>query len=91
MARIESAVLPDKFAGRYKYQRYLPIIDKFLDSGMDVARVVPEEGDVDGPEVLPTRLKSAIMHHATPGAVKVCVRKGSVFLVRIKQDDVERP
>lgn len=91
MARIESAVLPDRYTGRYKYQRYLPIIDEFLDSGMDVARVVPEEGDVDGPEMFQTRLSSAIMHHATPDAVKVSVRGGVAYLVRVKQDDGERP
>lgn len=84
MARLVKSELPSTSTRKPLYMEYVPIVKEFIDSDMDTAQVIPEEGDGADMKKLPTRLRAAIEHLGADD-VSVCTRKENVYLVKIRE------
>lgn len=60
----------------YKYEKYVSLIDQFLESNEPFARVDSDEKGLDG------HVRYAIFHSSGRDKVEVCMRNGKVWLRR---------
>ena len=73
--------MPETNSGREPlYMRYVPLVEEFVSSGKDSARVDDDEcGDVTK---LAARLRNAVSRSRHGADASVHIRKGSAYLVR---------
>ena len=71
----------------YRRTKVLRVLDDFIESDMDCAKVVYEEGEYVKPGSCSNALSMAIKRYNYGGIVGVMVRNKTVYLYRKENDD----